>query len=142
MASSKETCEALFISYTSGVITESPAQNSCCSIYEENISNNLDFPYQSIKDFICRTQANKFKILFLWSPFQNMSCCKVREKQNSRLAGFVDANVTQSTCFNLLALTLNLLRINLLVFPKIIAPKLTFSPKTTTRNLKFLEKPN
>ena len=124
MASSKETREALLISYTSDFITESPAQNSCCSIYEENTSNNLDFPYRNIKDFICRTQANKFKILFLWSSFQNMSCCKVREKQSTHLPGFVDANATRSTCFKLLASTLNLLRINLLVFPKIIAPSL------------------
>ena len=144
MASSKETREALLISYTSGFITESLAQNLsyCCSIYEENTSNNLDFPYRNSKDFIFRTQANKFKILLLWSPFQYMSCCKVREKPNSRLPGFVDANKTRSTCFNLLASSLNLLRINLLVFPKIIAPKLTFNPKTTTRNFKFSEKPN
>ena len=65
-----------------------------------------------------------------------------KRKKNTRLLGFVDANATRSTCFNLLASTLNLLRISLLVFPKIIAPKLTFNPKTTTRNFKFSEKPN
>ena len=135
MASSKETREALFISCISGFITESPEQNSCCSIYEENTSNNLDFPYRNIKDFICRTQANKFKILFLWYPFQNMSCCKVREKQNTRLPGFADANATLSTCFKLLASTLNLLRINLLVFPKIRNPESGIrNPESGIRN--------
>ena len=47
----------------------------------------------------------------------------------------MDAITTRSTCFNLLASTLNLLLLNLLVFPEIIVPKLTFSPKITTRNL-------
>ena len=98
------------------------------------------FLARNIKDFICRTLTNKLKILFLWSPFQNMSCCKVKEKQNTRLPGFVDANTTRATCFNLLASTLNLLPLNLLVFPKIIAPKLTFNPKITTRNLTFSKK--
>ena len=62
MASFKETREALLLSHASGFITDV----EFLLLYEENMSDNLDFPYDEYPSLICRTRMKPSARSTLW----------------------------------------------------------------------------